>query len=230
LTLAQAPETAKHSSMPESAIAAGFVDEVLAVSAMPARLLEHVARIKGTRGNATGEAEVRESLSKISELLRRSTGHDFGRYKEGTLVRRIRRRVQLLRIDSMAEYLRRLAEDPEEPGLLLNDLLIGVTQFFRDPAAFDVLAEQVIAKLLEDKSSERAVRIWVPGCASGEEAYSIAILLYEQLSALGSDGSSLVWLAVWAGGVCLGCIRRAASHRRRARGADAAALADGRRA
>jgi two-component system CheB/CheR fusion protein len=186
LTLAQAPETAKHPSMPESAIAAGFIDEVLAVSAMPARVIEHLARIQGTRGSVTAEADVRESLDKVAYALRRGTGHDFGGYKQGTLVRRIRRRIQLLRIDSMAEYLRRLGEDPEEPGLLVKDLLIGVTQFFREPAAFDLLAEKVIAKLLEEKGAERPVRIWVPACATGEEAYSIAILVYEQLAALGT--------------------------------------------
>ena len=187
LTLAETPEAAKHPSMPQTAIAAGFVDEVLAVGAMPERLRKHAERMRGSvRGNTSLEAEVREALPGVCTVLQRSTGHDFGRYKEGTLLRRIRRRIQLLRFDSMADYLQRLTTDGDEPGLLLRDLLIGVTQFFREPAAFEALAEKVIAKLLEDKGTDRPIRIWIPGCATGEEAYSIAILLHEQLATLGT--------------------------------------------
>lgn len=186
-TLAQPPETAKHPSMPQHAITAGFVDEVLAVEAMPARVLEHAAGLaNGAGGRPVRETEVRESLGKICEVMRRVTGHDFSGYKEGTLLRRIRRRIQLLRIDSAAEYVKRLMRDGEEPSLLLRDLLIGVTQFFREPAAFDALAEEVIPRLLEDNDAERPIRIWVPGCASGEEVYSIAILLQEQRLATGA--------------------------------------------
>jgi two-component system, chemotaxis family, CheB/CheR fusion protein len=184
LGLAQRPDTAAYPDMPQSAISAGFVDVVLDVAEMPARLLEHFGHHQeSAHGLAVQEAEVRDSLPALCELLRRTTAHDFSRYKEGALLRRTLRRIQLLRLDAN-EYLRRLENDPEEPRLLIRDLLIGVTQFFREPAAFEALAEKALAKLLEDKNGARPIRIWVPGCATGEEVYSIAIFLQEQLAAL----------------------------------------------
>jgi PAS domain S-box-containing protein len=115
-------------------------------------------------------------------LLQQRTGHDFGRYKQGTLLRRIRRRIQLRLVSSVAEYLSCLKRDAEEPEALLKDLLIGVTQFFRDPEAFEVLSKEIVPSLFEGKPADAAVRVWVAGCASGEEAYSIAILLHEHLA------------------------------------------------
>src|SRR5690606_11390025 len=117
-------------------------------------------------------------------LLRVQTGHDFSQYKEATLLRRVQRRMALHQIERPAEYLRYAREHPHEVEALFRDLLIGVTSFFRDPEAFAVLEQKVIARLLERKSSNDVVRVWVCGCSTGEEAYSLAILLYEQMTAL----------------------------------------------
>jgi chemotaxis methyl-accepting protein methylase/signal transduction histidine kinase/chemotaxis response regulator CheB len=183
LTLAQDPRTAAHGGMPESAIAAGVVDEVLPPEQMPARLLAHALTL--ARGAPEAEAaendDVRAALPRICQLLKEKTGHDFARYKQATLLRRIRRRIHVLQLGGAEEYARALGEDGKEPALLLRDLLIGVTQFFRDPAAFELLAEQVIPRLVQDASPDNRVRVWVPGCATGEEAYSLAMLLREGL-------------------------------------------------
>jgi len=123
------------------------------------------------------EAELH--LDEICAILHHKTGHDFSRYKQGTLVRRINRRMQEAGATSVADYVERLRKDPREIDNLFKDLLISVTQFFRDPEAFDVLNREVIPKMFEQKGPEDQIRVWVPGCATGEEAYSIAILLHE---------------------------------------------------
>jgi two-component system CheB/CheR fusion protein len=183
LTLAQSPGTAKHPVMPQNAIASGFVDEALDVERIPARIFDHVGPLLGTGGAARcSEMEVRAALEKCCAILHRRTGHDFSHYKEGTLVRRVRRRMLLLHLSSMAGYLELLSEDPREPDLLLRDLLIGVTQFFREQAAFDALAEKVIARIIGERRADQPIRVWVPGCATGEEVYSIAMVFQEQLA------------------------------------------------
>jgi two-component system CheB/CheR fusion protein len=184
-TLAQAgfDETALL-GMPSSAAATGLVDEVMPVEHMPARLLahaQHLGRVgdrkapDGTRHDAT------EHLARICALIRTRIGHDFSQYKQSTLVRRIQRRMQVLQIDNVPEYIERLRQEPNQLDLLFRDLLIGVTQFFRDPEAFAALESEVMPKLFENKRSNDPIRIWVPGCATGEEAYSIAILVKEAM-------------------------------------------------
>jgi two-component system, chemotaxis family, CheB/CheR fusion protein len=127
---------------------------------------------------------LRESvLKKVCVLLRAQTGHDFSQYKETTLVRRMERRMALHQLAQAEEYLRYARENPPEVEALFRDLLIGVTNFFRDPEAFRVLDEKVIARLVSQKSAHEPLRIWVCGCSTGEEAYSIAILLYEHMLA-----------------------------------------------
>jgi len=185
LTIAQSPQSASHDAMAQSAIAAGLVDHVLPVEQMAARLLARVGELASTPRTPDLDAQIALALPPICVLLDRSTGHDFSRYKEGTLVRRIRRRMQLRHVPSAEDFVRLLEQDPEEPQLLLKDLLIGVTHFFRDPDAFESLGLQVVPRLLEGKSAEAPLRIWVPGCASGEEVYSIAILVRERLARLG---------------------------------------------
>src|SRR5256886_5863507 len=130
--------------------------------------------------------EVVKALPKILPVLRRKTGHDFSRYKQSTLVRRIQRRMQVLYFESAAKYLENLQRDPKEVDNLFKDLLIGVTQFFRDAEAFEALGKQVIPEIFRDKRADNQVRIWVTGCATGEEAYSIAILIAEHLAQLES--------------------------------------------
>jgi two-component system, chemotaxis family, CheB/CheR fusion protein len=119
---------------------------------------------------------------RIYTLLRSKTGHDFSRYKDSTFIRRVRRRMQIVQVTTLPAYVEALRKDPREVELLFRDLLIGVTHFFRDPAAFEVVGSEVIPKLVDGKGTDDQIRVWVPGCATGEEAYSLAILLRERLS------------------------------------------------
>src|SRR5262252_5101096 len=170
--------------MPSSAAATGLVDEVVPVEQMPARLLayaQHLGRISDRKAPDGTRRDATEHLTRICALLRARLGHDFSQYKENTLVRRIQRRMQVLQIDNVPEYIDRLRREPDQLDLLFRDLLIGVTQFFRDPEAFAALENEVIPKLLENKRNDDQIRIWVPGCATGEEAYSIGILLKEAM-------------------------------------------------
>ncbi|HEX7184166.1 MAG TPA: PAS domain S-box protein [Thermoanaerobaculia bacterium] len=182
LTLVQSPSSARYDSMPRAAILTGMADYVVPVGEMAAKLMEHLRRMTEVRGGQSPEGsreEIEESLNKICAVLRRKTGHDFSRYKRSTLVRRIRRRMGELRVPSVASYLEQLLQDVKEVDQLFRDLLIGVTHFFRDPEAFEVLARKAVPRLFENKGLDGQVRVWVPGCATGEEPYSIAILLRE---------------------------------------------------
>lgn len=133
------------------------------------------------------------ALPKICELVKRKTGHDFSRYKQSTLGRRVVRRISMLRLNTVEDYIARLQFDLKEIECLFNDLLIGVTQFFRDPEAFDALAQKVIPQLFKRPPSAGAVRVWISGCATGEEAYSIAILLTEEAEKLGVDLNATIF-------------------------------------
>jgi two-component system, chemotaxis family, CheB/CheR fusion protein len=188
LTMAQSAETATHDSMLRSAIKTGLVDFQLPVGEMPARLaayFDHLSEVEQKRRD--GESVVTsEQLSRICGILRARTGHDFSEYKERTLVRRIQRRMQVLQTDDVRQYVEQLTRRDEEAGRLFKDLLIGVTQFFRDPDAFQALADRVVPKLLERRGGpDDSIRIWVPGCATGEEAYSVAIVLREGMAMAG---------------------------------------------
>ena len=187
LTLAQPPETAAHDSMVQSAIGAGLVDHVVPVEQMPAIIAEHaehLAKFTGADAAENLDEQLAAHLGKICALIHQRTGHDFSRYKKGTLLRRIRRRLQIHHLESVGDYLELLQKDAAEAEGLLKDLLIGVTQFFRDPEAFQTLAQQIIPRIVQGRSADAPIRVWVPGCASGEEAYSIAILLREHLDRL----------------------------------------------
>src|SRR5262245_9304533 len=182
MAMAQAAESAKHDSIPRSAISTGLVDYVLPAEELPAKLIEYVAYLKEVeekRGLDSIREEAADHLAKICVLLRRKTGHDFTQYKQATIVRRIQRRMQLLQSPSVTAYVERLRKDPAELEQLFKDLLIGVTHFFRDPKAFEMLGKEVIPRILAD--AEDSVRVWTPGCATGEEAYSVAIMLREAL-------------------------------------------------
>jgi len=135
------------------------------------------------------DQEISAHLGTIFSLLRKHTGHDFSGYKEGTVLRRIRRRIQTLHAASVADYVKLLAEEAPEAQALFKELLIGVTHFFRDSEAFDVLAQKVLPGVVQGRPAEMSVRLWVPGCASGEEAYSLAILLREQMARAGVQRS-----------------------------------------
>jgi len=171
--------------MPSSAVSTGLVDEVMAVETMPARLLDyqqHLNKIRNRKEPDDGTGgDVAEYLTTICTLLRTRLGHDFSGYKDKTRIRRIQRRMRVLRIESVPEYVERLRKDPDQLALLFRDLLIGTTGFFRDPEAFAALESVVIPKLFEKKKNDGQIRIWVAGCATGEEAYSIAILVREAM-------------------------------------------------
>jgi two-component system, chemotaxis family, CheB/CheR fusion protein len=181
LTLVQDPETAKYDGMPKSAVATGLVDKVLGVREMPAAIRDYFERGQST---VLSLADVSDFLLKVCEELRHRLGHDFSQYKRSTMLRRIQRRMQVVGASTSADYLERLHNDASESELLFRDLLINVTCFFRDAEAFDFLRREVIPELLKEKGAGDTVRIWAPGCSSGEEAYSIAILIAEAMSRL----------------------------------------------
>lgn len=180
LTIVQTPASAAYPAMPQAAITRGVVDHILEIAAMPALLLA-----RDTRATPPPPAPATaDTLRMILALLQQTAGHDFSHYKRTTLQRRIDRRIQLLHLTSLAAYLAQLQQDRGEVELLFQDLLIGVTEFFRDPAAFEALVPTVILGLLRSNDAGTALRVWVPGCATGEEAYSLAIMLREQLAQL----------------------------------------------
>jgi two-component system CheB/CheR fusion protein len=183
LTLAQASESAQYPGMPRSAVATGLVDLVLPVEQMPGKLLDYARRLEhfgDGQGDTALQRDMRDYLVNICTLLRSKTGHDFSQYKESTLLRRIQRRMQVVQLEKVASYVERLRKDGAEVEHLFQDLLIGVTHFFRDRDAFATLEAKVIPKLFENRVDD-SIRVWVPGCATGEEAYSIAILLREHM-------------------------------------------------
>jgi two-component system CheB/CheR fusion protein len=179
LTIVQDPETAKYDGMPKSAVSTGLVDKVLAVRDMPGAIRDYFER--GHAG-VVSLPDVTDFILEVCEELRHRLGHDFSQYKRSTMLRRVQRRMQVVGASHATEYLERLRTDPSEAELLFRDLLINVTCFFRDPEAFDYLRRDVVPQLLRDKGAGDTVRIWTPGCSSGEEAYSIAILLAEEMA------------------------------------------------
>jgi two-component system CheB/CheR fusion protein len=182
LTIVQDPDEAEYGDMPLNSIASG-VDFVLRVAAIPAAIAEYEQRRRtGRIGEGPGAHldAIGAALHDVVSLLRSRTGHDFANYKTATVIRRIERRMAVRKRATLAEYAEFLRENPEEPALLLKDLLISVTNFFRDAPAYESLAARVVPRLFQDKRSENQVRVWVAGCATGEEAYSIAMLLAEQ--------------------------------------------------
>ncbi|MGR9116623.1 MAG: CheR family methyltransferase [Gammaproteobacteria bacterium] len=187
LTVAQDPITAKFGGMPSSAIASGAVDCVVPIEKMGIQLCEYVNEAPLMKRDQTSSEQLMsaEAIQKIFILLRSKTGHDLSSYKLTTIRRRIIRRMNIHRIDSVEEYVRLLQENPHEIDVLFKELLINVTHFFRDSEAYEVLAQKALPKLLEGKSDQQVLRIWVPGCSSGEEAYSIGILLKEVLEKQG---------------------------------------------
>jgi two-component system CheB/CheR fusion protein len=183
LTLAQ--EGAEYDGMMRSALATGLVDFVLPVEMLAPKLVEYFRHVAAANGKLSPEAIQREAadqLGQIWALLRARTAHDFSGYKDKTIIRRVQRRMQVLQADSVTEFLDRLRREPREVDLLFHDLLIGVTNFFRDSQAFEALEKTVIPRLFEGKGADDTIRVWIPGCATGEEAYSIAILLRERMA------------------------------------------------
>jgi two-component system CheB/CheR fusion protein len=186
MVMAQNPESTEYDGMPRSAIATGLVDFVLPPAEMPAQLIAYAAHafVKTPRPISFPAPTAEGALKKIFILLRAQTGHDFSQYKQNTIIRRVERRMAVHQIERLDGYVRYLQQNPVEVKALFRDLLIGVTNFFRDPEAFAVLQEQVVPHLFDGKPAGGVIRVWAPGCSTGEEAYSIAILLQERLEAL----------------------------------------------
>ncbi|QKG58166.1 PAS domain-containing protein [Hymenobacter sp. BRD128] len=179
VVMAQAPETAAFDAMPRAAMATEFVDFVLAPELMPAQLLDYVARpLRAPAAESTSQPS--HALQKIFLLIRQQTGHDFSFYKRNTVFRRIERRMNSHQIKEFTHYVRYLQENPAEVERLFHELLIGVTRFFRDPEAFASLKEY-LRPILAEKEPDSTVRVWAPGCSTGEEAYSLAMMLFECL-------------------------------------------------
>jgi len=185
LTLAQAEfDATALPGMPSSAASTGLVDQVVLVEGMPAELVGYDRHLNDVADKKDGDGhrkDVEQHLQEITSLLHAGSEHDFSGYKEPTLIRRVQRRMQVLQIDNATGYIERLKADNSEVDALFRDLLIGVTQFFRDPSSFDALKLTAIAPLLAGRINDRPIRIWVPGCSTGEEVYSIAILVREAL-------------------------------------------------
>jgi hypothetical protein len=182
LAIVQDPNSAKFRGMPTSAIEAGIADFILPPAKMPAQLLAYTAHctrkiVGGTPGRVerTGSA-----LNPIFLLLRSQTGHDFSYYKRNTISRRIERRMNVHQIHDVAQYTRYLNQNPQEVEMLFKELLIGVTSFFRDPEAFDLLRSRIVTEILSNKSTDSALRFWVPAVPP-VKAYSLAIILREAM-------------------------------------------------
>jgi two-component system CheB/CheR fusion protein len=186
MVMVQTPESTEYDGMPRSAIATGMADFVLPPNEMPAQLLNYVAHTFGAARLPISPqaAEPADGLEKVFLLLRSQTGHDFSQYKRNTIIRRVERRMAVHQINRLEDYIRYLQLTPGEVDALFHALLIGVTHFFRDPEIFEEVQKQVIPQLFAGRAAGTVIRVWVPGCSTGEEAYSIAMLLRERLEEL----------------------------------------------
>ncbi len=184
MVMVQDPNTARFDAMPRNAIKTEFVDYVLPVEEMPQKLMDY-ANMPPIKGKNMIEAhKSTQMLNKIFQLIKNKTGHDFSQYKRNTIFRRIERRMNSHQMVQFSEYVQYLQDHSFEVEHLFKELLIGVTKFFRDPEAFALLQETYLPTLLKNKQDGDYVRVWVAGCSTGEEAYSIAILLQECMEAL----------------------------------------------
>jgi two-component system CheB/CheR fusion protein len=195
MTMVQTPESAKYDGMPRNALATGLADYTLAPEEMPAKLAEYVnlARLVGRSVLDKAQPASQGALDKIFMIIRRQTGHDFSLYKHSTIVRRAERRMAIHRIPRIDQYVKFLQDNPAEVETLFKELLIGVTGFFRDPEAWAALRERVMPRIISAGAADHPVRFWVPGCATGEEAYSVAILAREVMTELGKDVTAQIF-------------------------------------
>lgn len=186
MAMVQDPDSAQYAGMPSSAIATGLVDFIFPVEKIPAELVRYVQHpyIERPERIETARQQFRNYVQKILALIRTSTGHDFSKYKQTTIRRRIERRMAVHQLENIERYATYLKRTSAEIEILFKDLLIGVTSFFRDAEAFEVLKTKIIPELIKNKQPEIPLRIWIAGCATGEEAYSIAMLFAEVMDKL----------------------------------------------
>ena len=183
--MVQHPEEAEYDSMPNAAIQTGLADVVLPVRELAEKLVEYSRQAPRLPVNAEELTEQElETIQRILAQVHVRTGHDFSQYKRSTVLRRIQRRMQINGFTTLEAYLEYMRSNASEATAMFNDILIGVTNFFRDRAPWEALAERVIPALFADKRADEKIRLWSLGCATGEEAYSLAILLMEYASKL----------------------------------------------
>jgi len=188
MAMVQSPPSSRYDGMPQNAIATDMVDYTLSPEDMPQQLLQYV-RQEFTTDQRKAEPRLvqptdTDALHQVFMALRNRTGHDFSHYKTNTVMRRIERRMTVNQIERVSDYVRFLCQNNQEVETLFREMLIGVTSFFRDREAFNALRQKVISKVIEQHKPGQTIRVWVPGCSTGEEAYSIAILLCEALDVL----------------------------------------------
>lgn len=192
ITFVQDPKSAKYDGMPTSAIASGYATYVLTVEEMPTELIASVrnlflqSNVQNVSENLV-DIDKNGAISRILRIIRTKTGHDFSQYKRSTIHRRIARRMSIHVIEDTAVYARYLEEHPDEVKTLFRELLINVTSFFRDPVAYDILKADILPEIIKKKEEFESIRLWVPGCSTGEEAYSLSIIIREILDDLGKD-------------------------------------------
>jgi two-component system CheB/CheR fusion protein len=203
----QPPAEAEYDAMPRAALATGDVDYVVPAAEMPAVIAREIQRRAAEGPRPPPPRQDDDVLDAIERAVTARTGHELAAYKRSTMRRRIQRRMDAVHDMQLGEYLRRVEEDPREAEALAGEMLISVTQFIRDPEAFDALSREVAPALLE-RAAHRPVRVWVPGCATGEEAYSIAILLREEARRRGQAIPSLQVFATDVDEVALAVARR----------------------
>ena len=189
IVMVQDPEEADHDGMPRSAIATGLVDYILSVGEMPRELMAYVQHPYVREKPLPKDPEAHEQgINRVLELLREHKEYDFRAYKTGTLTRRIYRRMSINHIQDIDDYVRLLAQNVSEVDELFHDLFIGVTSFFREPESWKALAEEVIPSIVSTCSKEsRQIRVWVPGCSTGEEAYTVAMLINDEMRRVRSE-------------------------------------------
>ncbi len=179
--LVQSPESAKYDGMPRSATEAVIPDIIAPADELPAKLLALLKYIPSVKTDIEIDSKTRSNIEKIILLIRERTGHDFSLYKKNTIFRRIERRKGIHQIDKINNYVRFLSENPHEVDILFKELLIGVTSFFRDTAVWEKLGNTVLPDLINELPEGHVIRVWVTGCSTGEEAYSLAIIFKEAL-------------------------------------------------
>lgn len=187
LCIVQDPREAEYDDMPRHSLATGLVDYVLPVAEIPAQIIAYREQLKRIRvpepPQETGKEEL-DALRDVFTQLRIRTGHDFSNYKPATVMRRIARRLGVHQLPDLTAYSHFMHDNPAEATALLKDLLISVTNFFRDAEAFEALERDIVPKLFDGKTTDDQVRVWVPGCATGEEAYTVTMLLLEYAAEL----------------------------------------------
>lgn len=187
MVIAQDPDSAVSGSMPSSAIDTDLVDYIAPPEKIPDDLISYVKRMgkKPPKRIIGKDEETLSSLQKILILIRNRTGHDFSLYKESTINRRIARRINVHQIDKVSDYLKYIQQHPKEINTLFKELLINVTSFFRDPNAFESFKNKLVSEVLDKKMDGDRIRVWVPGCSTGEEVYSIAMIIQEYIDESG---------------------------------------------